>query len=169
MSISSLIDNLEDSRALKFFGAVLLAALLFGGGIIKFLGFSEEVEARHDKLSRSIFTPYWSALREDRFRDAAQYRTDSWNAVFDHTELEESYSAAKLAHGKLKQPKILMARGLKKPGKEQEFMAVDSQFEFEGGWTGIIHYEISRDKPGLPWRIEASHPDEENPLGEGHY
>ena len=169
MSFSSSLDDLEISRPFKFLGAVLLIVLLFGGGIIKFLGFSDEADARHDKLSRSIFAPYWNALREERFIDAAQYRSDSWNAVFDRTDLEDSYSAAKSAHGKLKQPKILMARGVKKQGKEQEFMAVDSQFEFEDGWTGVVHYEISRDKPGLPWRIDASYPDEENPLGEGHY
>ena len=163
------MDDLKESKLLKFVGSLLLIALLFGGGISKFLGFSQEAEARHDKLYRSIFSPYWAAIQEGRFRDAAKYRSDSWNAVFDHTILSESYTEAESAHGELKNPHITMSRGLKKPGKEGEFKAVDARFEFEGGWTGVMHYEISRDKPGEPWRIESSYPDKDKPLGDGHY
>lgn len=146
-----------------------MVVVIFGGGLIKFLGFSEEVEARHDKIYRSVFEPYWSALRRGRVTDAMPYRTDSWNAVNDGEDLREAYRLAEEKHGALNQPVIKKMRAIKRAGQSEEVMRIESFFEFEDGWKGIVVYKLRRDKPGQPWKIDQSITDPENPLGEGPF
>ncbi|MCA9792386.1 MAG: hypothetical protein KC910_11345 [Candidatus Eremiobacteraeota bacterium] len=139
-------------------GALLLIGLFVG---LAFKLHASKKEAAK-RLDEQLFTPYWTAIRQQDYEKARGFTTDAFLARYQPEDYEKTYQAMKSKYGELGDPELRDLTPMRVPGQEGQRVAVKVRFHFGEKRLVLVTYEIVRPDKDSDWKIELCRtPDRE--------